>query len=1000
MISNDEVRKFLTMPTKNKKAITKGWNKLTKSLRIEEGYNTAIITGKKSNITVLDIDIPDKGETDGRELIKMFGLDNCYTVETPSGGLHIYFNYVKGIKNMVKISIDNKTYSADIRNNNGYILAPPSKDYKLIKDLEILNMPKSLIDALISPTINHKQSAEPNSKVDELWKIFSKRNPQEAKNFKPSTMKNDILNTIRLYPSYCDICDRTHDNDNTLYLTIKEKTRLFRGCIRKSALKFVFDSDIKKKYKVELPKKEQIEAKRITDQDMMKSASDKFYIVSTRWLSDCKRLMKRFTNSNTEGITAVKSEKGTGKTYTLAQEWKKAKHKNSRIQILTFRVSLANNMTLEFGGFKHYQEHDKLSINDKNIICLDSLYKLDQRKQPGDKCINDILYLDEISQIRLHTTSKTYLRQPRFEQNRKALINLIKFSRHIIITDANITSADINYINEIRGENKGLTYTFHNEFIDTDKKRTFQNMKKSEIINNIITDIKAKKPAYLATNGSVDSINELERQIILTTQINQSDILTIHSRNQNQDPQRKFILDPNSELKQNKYLLIITSPCIQSGFNISLKKYINNIYGIFGNSTNSPNDADQMLGRVRNPINKIINYSFKYTNRSIGPTNETDYKKHIIANAHSRIDEMNEALYGRLEGDYNESGEYEIFNNSLLKSICKNKAHENRQLLRWHESFIMRQLIAGHQVFLDSVTKNQDLKTVKISAIQAKQEIKEEKAELLNTVKPATDDEIKAFKLLVTAGESLSILQQAQQEKAFLLNTYGIDHKEAPKDNDWYFEYNNKKYMKAYRIQKKVFSITEKNNNLQKALDNIKISDINRLKGQDLGGDPKELMQRTADLATANLQSAKLELLFEWLAIFGISNNLYTRNLVEDDIYKALNKIHKDYLTHSLSETVDILGKNKKRTASLATITPSDKGFIKKILEFINGSLNELLGVKIKNISRCHKKREYQFKNNYLDDGIFTMQNTDSRPHYCDIEEINEICGSCDELEF
>jgi hypothetical protein len=48
-----------------KKAILKNWQTFKKSYPIKEGQNTAIITGKASNLTVLDVDSkPDKGQFD------------------------------------------------------------------------------------------------------------------------------------------------------------------------------------------------------------------------------------------------------------------------------------------------------------------------------------------------------------------------------------------------------------------------------------------------------------------------------------------------------------------------------------------------------------------------------------------------------------------------------------------------------------------------------------------------------------------------------------------------------------------------------------------------------------------------------------------------------------------------------------------------------------------------------------------------------------------------
>jgi len=60
-------KRFVKMPlTGNEKtAILQNWQTFKKSYPIKEGQNTAIITGKASNLTVLDVDSkPDKGQFD------------------------------------------------------------------------------------------------------------------------------------------------------------------------------------------------------------------------------------------------------------------------------------------------------------------------------------------------------------------------------------------------------------------------------------------------------------------------------------------------------------------------------------------------------------------------------------------------------------------------------------------------------------------------------------------------------------------------------------------------------------------------------------------------------------------------------------------------------------------------------------------------------------------------------------------------------------------------
>ena len=72
----------------------------------------------------------------------------------------------------------------------------------------------------------------------QLWNLFVKALPLIAGAFSFDSYETDgqrtTINTKRDSPSHCDICDRMHDNDNTLYLLgFSESNQIMRGCIRK-----------------------------------------------------------------------------------------------------------------------------------------------------------------------------------------------------------------------------------------------------------------------------------------------------------------------------------------------------------------------------------------------------------------------------------------------------------------------------------------------------------------------------------------------------------------------------------------------------------------------------------------------------------------------------------------------------------------------------------------------------------------------------------------------
>lgn len=124
----------------------------------------ALLTGKISNIMVLDLDRNHgDGTKDGikayKELIDSLQLTeeerkqvfDTFTVKTPNGGLHLYFKYIEGLKND-----SNQDLAIDIRTDGGLIITPGSlrkigddiREYTVYKDNPINDMPKALFDKL------------------------------------------------------------------------------------------------------------------------------------------------------------------------------------------------------------------------------------------------------------------------------------------------------------------------------------------------------------------------------------------------------------------------------------------------------------------------------------------------------------------------------------------------------------------------------------------------------------------------------------------------------------------------------------------------------------------------------------------------------------------------------------------------------------------------------------------------------------------------------------
>ena len=119
-MKGDEEKKILKLP--------KNWNEINES-KLDQKPSTAIITGVKNGLTVIDIDddtIYDK------LVVKYPFLKNNLTIKTYKG-YHIYFKYNSKLKNGSNCF---KNYpKIDIRNDGGFVIAPPTKYILLNGDI-------------------------------------------------------------------------------------------------------------------------------------------------------------------------------------------------------------------------------------------------------------------------------------------------------------------------------------------------------------------------------------------------------------------------------------------------------------------------------------------------------------------------------------------------------------------------------------------------------------------------------------------------------------------------------------------------------------------------------------------------------------------------------------------------------------------------------------------------------------------------------------------------
>ncbi len=139
--------------------------------------NFAVVTGKRSGIIVLDVDV--KNDLPGKEsflkLEKHFGKLPGMRSRTPSGGGHVYFTYPERNGEIRNSSELQGFPGIEVKGNGGCVTLPGSlyangREYVLISDKGAAECPQGLLKLLISSRYQHdnrhnKQQISPDQTI-------------------------------------------------------------------------------------------------------------------------------------------------------------------------------------------------------------------------------------------------------------------------------------------------------------------------------------------------------------------------------------------------------------------------------------------------------------------------------------------------------------------------------------------------------------------------------------------------------------------------------------------------------------------------------------------------------------------------------------------------------------------------------------------------------------------------------------------------------------------
>ncbi len=573
---------------KNSKNPSSEWKKENreKSLKIydnntSKGLNLGIVTGKTNNILVVDLDC-HKWNKD-HKFYKYLNLEELinltYTVKTPNGGYHLYFNYDEEIK-----QTQNSEYNIDIRSDGGYIVSAGScingKYYEVINNSIIADIPQNLKNFIIkyiisiktakNKTNNNNMINESKSILnniltnDKIKDIIYKLDNKYWVGYKNFLLFTSFMKTLNKYDLWDEINktknNYNYDNNNKIWNSAKISDGFIYNILDDETINYNF-------YK---PKPKDI--------------------IKPNKIINKNKLGYNFLNDKYNYI--IKSDTGTGKTTSFKHY---IKNNNKYFISIVSRISLAeeqyNIFSSEGINCKLYNIENNFINGDNIIITIDSILKL-----KNINFTNYTIFLDEYSSLIEYLITSTTLKNKRTTIF-NMFIKLLNKSKQIIATDADINDISLNFINTI---NKKILYV-KNDYIHNKDIKAFEIFNIDDFINDIKTQDK-----YLIC---CDSKRNTE---LIYSLLNDKEIKIITS-------------ETDEYIKFDDYNKIIYSPKIIYGIDSTIKR---NVYCFYKEHTINPSSMVQQVARCRN-IKKLkflfLKKTLKYDNRT-----KEDIKQEII----------------------------------------------------------------------------------------------------------------------------------------------------------------------------------------------------------------------------------------------------------------------------------------------------------------------------------------------------------------------------------
>ncbi len=294
-----------------------------------------------------------------------------------------------------------------------------------------------------------------------------------------------------------------------------------------------------------------------------------------------------------EGVTFIRSPKGSGKTEVLKRLTEEASKNGKSVLMLGHRVYLLRNLATRT-NLDYYRDLEDGETTPSMALCMNSLTRIDQETDTP----YDTVIIDESEQVFQALISKTLHKELSTIWNN--LIWVFQKAKRIICLDADLSSElTMEMIKEIRGEKKyDNVFGVINDYRIGEGQTTKIYEQRMHMLADALDAVNAGEKVFIACNNRkfATVVDAIVKDVGKTS-------LLVTAETNEMDETQAFIENPTEECK--KYDVVVSSPTLSTGVSIGdpndpRTKHFTKIYGFFGINPGTYQDVDQAISRVRN----------------------------------------------------------------------------------------------------------------------------------------------------------------------------------------------------------------------------------------------------------------------------------------------------------------------------------------------------------------------------------------------------------------